>query len=86
MAFRWRPGGRVSGRQRALAALDTSCNLLNMALSLGQRDHKEVAARYLGNRSSLVHDDELFLGQHHLVRVKQGLGRFELNALEWRCI
>lgn len=55
-----------------------------MVLSLGQRDHKEVAARFLANRSSLVHDDQLFLGQHDLVQVKHGLGCLELNALEWR--
>ena len=59
---------------------------LNMVLSIGQRDHKKVAARSFGNRSSLVHDDELFLGQHHIVRVKQGFGCLELYALEWRRI
>ena len=57
-----------------------------MVLSLGQRDHKAVAARFLGNRSSLVYGEELLLGQHHLVRVKQGLSCLELNALEWRRI
>ena len=57
---------------------------LNMVLSIGQRDHKEVAAPFPGNRSSLVHDAELFLGQHHIVPVKQGFGCLELYALEWR--
>ena len=57
-----------------------------MVLSIGQRDHKEVAAPSSGNRSSLVHDDELFLGQHDIVPVKQGFGCLELYALEWRRI
>src|SRR5258705_3922472 len=56
----------------------------SIAGRVGQRDHEEVAAANCGNRSSLVHEGELFLGQPDLVRVKQGSGGLEFHAFEWR--
>ena len=53
-------------------------------LSLGHRDHKEVTAALLGNRAPLVHGLELLLRQDESVAMKQGLGRRERYALEWR--
>jgi hypothetical protein len=88
--FSGRPAKRVGEKKTVVSLVFITLYFyvirLNMVRTLGQRDHKEVAARFLVNRSSLLHDDELFLGQHHLVPVKHGLGCLELNALEWRRI
>ena len=76
---------------RALAARRKTAQALAMRARIvldcaSGLQNKEVAARFLGNRSSPFHHDEMFLGQHHLVHVKHGLGCLELNALEWRRI